>query len=487
MKPVVLAILDGWGYTSKRGGNPIQEAHKSNLDAIEKTYPMTLLQASGLGVGLAWGNYGNSEVGHLTIGAGRIVQQYATRIDRAIKDGSFAQNPVIVKVLSFPRVHIIGLLTAGTVHAQISHVLALLDAKPKNTEVFLHFFTDGKDSGLQESAMLLKKIPHPIATIIGRNFGMDRDNNWELTEIAYNLIAKAQGEIADNFEQALALQYEQGLSDTKIPPLRSPAYTGIKEDDAVFFFNFREDSMRQLYQLFLKNQRNIYSMTEYLAESKETAAFPPPKITNNLAEVISKEKKKQFHIAETLKYAHVTFFFDGLRNEPYENEEQVLIPSTKDIVQKPAMMAPELGARLIEEIEKEKTDLFVINFANADMLAHTGNYEATKQGVEIVDEQIGRIMEAVLRKDGILIITADHGNAEELIDPITSEAESRHGDSPVPFFLIAKQYQNMGSKNVEVSGVLADIAPTILELMEIEKPIEMTGVSLLPALLDRGT
>lgn len=486
MKPIILAILDGWGYARTRGGNPIQEATKPNFDLIEKQYPMVLLQASGLAVGLHWGEFGNSEVGHLTIGAGRIMQQYSTRISNAIKDGSFQINQVIAEVFTHPRIHLVGLLTSGTVHASFEHILALIKiGQQQHREIMLHLFTDGKDSGLQEAAALLEKLQLHPTTLIGRDFGMDRDNNWELTRQAAALITRGTGEPTEDFSATLSMLYSQGLHDDKIPALKTPSYDGLHESDSVFFFNFREDSMRQIYSLF----PGAYSMTKY-TDNDTHFAFDALDATGNLSEVISAQGKRQLHIAETSKYAHVTYFFNGLRENAYPGEEDVFLVSPKDIVADPPMKALEIAERIVSSLQNNSHDFIVANFANPDMLAHTGNFEATKLGVEAVDAAIGSIMAAAFAADATLFITADHANAEELVDKITNAPQSRHGIGPVPLYLVGKEFQISNDKlqmNEEPAGILADVAPTILELMQIPQPSEMTGKSLLPVLLGRST
>src|SRR3989344_893781 len=417
MKQIILAILDGWGYSTQRTGNPIIEAKRPTFKRIDAEYPMVLLQASGLPVGLNWGNFGNSEVGHLNIGAGRIVQQYQTRIGQAIKDESFFDNPALVGAFDAPTVHLIGLLTSGNVHAEYSHILALVElvARKNHQHTLLHLFLDGKDSGLQEGGTLLKRLQNDllsrqsnvkIATIIGRNFAMDRDNNWELTQQAYDLLAAGKGKKTEDFNTALGAYYEQGLHDTQIPALVSPSFTGVQTHDALIFFNFREDSIRQLYRLFAEKKPMTYlaSFTQYLELPKCPVAFLPPDVKNNLAETVSLNGKQQFHIAETLKYAHVTYFFNGLHNQPYEKEMDVLIDSAKDVEVEPAMRSDQIAKRILQEMGNGY-DLIVANFANADMLAHTGNYEATRAGVEAIDAAIGMILEKVLAMNAILLIT----------------------------------------------------------------------------------
>ncbi|MEK7582875.1 MAG: 2,3-bisphosphoglycerate-independent phosphoglycerate mutase [Patescibacteria group bacterium] len=497
MRPVVLAILDGWGHSAVRAGNPIAEAKKPTFDMIAATYPATLLQASGSAVGLAWGEFGNSEVGHLTIGAGRTLFQYSLRINNAINDGSFFANPALAGAFDHARstggsVHITGLLTAGTVHAQFSHLLALLELSKKYPEIktYVHLFTDGKDSGQKEAASLLAKLPISPTTLIGRDFAMDRDNNWDFTQIAYDLIATGKGLVADVFGDALAAYYLQGNNDTKIPALVTPSYEGIKNTDAIIFFNFREDSMRQLVAMFHDRSPGLFlaAMTEYLPDVGLHVAFPPPPVPNNLAELLATTGKRQLHIAETSKYAHVTYFFNGIRNNPYQGEDDVLLESVKNIEQSPEMGASQIADRVIAALAQNTYEFIVINFANADMLAHTGNFEATRYGIEAIDRAFATLLPAVLERDGILLITADHGNAEHLVNKITSEPESRHDDSPVPLYLVGREFTNIKLQiSNEVTGILSDVAPTILELMGIAKPPEMTGVSLLPTLLGPGT
>ena len=495
MRPIVLTILDGWGYSAERAGNPIAEASKPTMDMVAATYPMTLLQASGSAVGLAWGEFGNSEVGHLTIGAGRTLLQYSLRINNAIKDGSFFENAALLGAFSSASskggsVHIAGLMTAGTVHAQFSHLLALLELAKKysETKIFLHLFTDGKDSGLQEAASLLTKLPIPPTTLIGRDFAMDRDSNLDFTELAYDLIATGKGIVTEAFGDALTAYYLQGNNDAKIPALKTGVYEGIKDGDAFIFFNFREDRMRQLTAMFRNRLPDSYmaTLTEYLPDIGLRVAFPPPLVPNNLAEVISANNMKQLHITETLKYAHLTYFFNGIRNDSYQGEDDVLIESVKNIEQSPEMAASQIADHVIQTLSQNIYEFIVINFANADMLAHTGNFTATRLGIEAIDRALAMLLPAVLKRDGIMLITADHGNAEHLVNKITSEPESRHDDSPVPLFLIGKEFSISKTQMTnEVSGILSDIAPTILELMGITKPSEMTGVSLLPILLGR--
>ncbi len=515
-RPIVLTILDGWGYSTKSFGNPIKEANTPEMDYIEKNYPMTLLQASGLAVGMVWGEIGNSEVGHLNIGAGRIIEQYMSRITRAIANDDFFKNQALVGAFQHAsknksKVHILGLLTSGTVHASIDHLLALIElaAQNKHTETYLHLFLDGKDSGLHEAPELLARVKDKIknsgycklASFIGRNFAMDRDNNWDRTQKSYDLFVSGIGENTDDYLSTIKNYYDKKVNDSSIPPIVAKGvFAGINSDDALIFFNFREDSMRQILRPFIEekleffprvNLQNLYicTMTEYIASTAVSIAFPRPDIKNSLVEVVSTSGKNQLHVAETEKYAHVTYFFNGLRTEAYPGETDIFIKSDTDHELQPEMKCAEIANKIITAIKEDLYDFYVINLANADVLAHTGNYAATLVAVEAVDKIVGLIKKAVLENDGAMIITADHGNAESLIYKTGGERESKHDQSPVPFYLIGNQYQTKKDQGTitretrDVSGILADVAPTIIELMNLPKPPEMTGQSLLSILL----
>ena len=517
-KPVVLVILDGWGFSKKKIGNPIASASKPTIDMLTQRYPMTLLQASGLAVGMTWGESGNSEVGHLNIGAGRIVEQYLSRISRAVQDGSFFINEALVGAFSHAaqansRVHLAGLLTSGTAHADFSHIVALLGlARQKQwPETYLHLFLDGKDSGLKEAPVLLTKLRSEIeaqgfgkiASLIGRNFAMDRDNNWDLTRRAYELLANASGEKSDDYLATIQNYYSLGRNDSTMTPIvvANSNFSGIAENDAIIFFNFREDSMRQILKPFVEKSFSLFpvkkvgsyicTMTEHLENSAAKVAFTPPVVTNGLAEMLESSGKKQLHIAETEKYAHVTYFFNGLKTEELSGEVDIFIESNKDHEKEPAMKSREIAQRIAEELDKNLHDFIILNFANADTLAHTGNFEATVKGIEAIDSALELIFNAVItQKDAILIVTADHGNAESLVYRSSGEAETRHDDNPVPFYLVGREYQTVkipervAQETGEASGILGDIAPTILELLEISQPEEMTGKSLLPILVE---
>ena len=515
MKPVILAILDGWGYSPQKHGNAILSAQTPFMDFIRHNFPSLLLQASGKAVGLIWGEAGNSEVGHLTLGAGRTIFQYLSRINKAISDGSFYQNEVLLKAINhaqknYSTLHIAGLLTSGSVHSYMSHLFALIDLALKNnfTNVRIHLFTDGKDSGLKEAPILIKKLQDYIAktgigvitTVVGRDYAMDRGKNWENTRQANQLMTGGTGELTDNILKKIETYYQMGYTDPQLPPTVTDKDGFIKDGDALVFFNFREDSMRQLTRSFIEDNFNIFptkrfvnlfvaSFTQYLEYPRLNVAFPLPKIKNGLAEMLSLNGKTQLHIAESEKYAHATYFFNCLNNTPYSGETDIFIESQKDTILNPEMRASEIADKMIERIKQDKYDFYIINFANPDILSHTGDIEATMKGIEAVDGALKQISDAVLNKDGIILITADHGNAEAMVYELSGEKKSSHEESPVPLYLIGKQFKReredreMELSLSQVSGILSDVAPTILELMTIPKPEEMTGDSLLKLLL----
>ena len=509
MRPVVLTILDGWGYSAQKIGNAISNAYTPNMDFIATNYPSLLLQASGKAVGMTWGEAGNSEVGHLTLGAGRSVFQYLSRINKAVENGEFFTNPALKQAVDTvqqnkSKLHFVGLLTSGSVHAHFNHILALVKLAQKNNipQVKLHLFTDGKDSGLKEGKIILTKLQEyikdiptvKIATIIGRDYSMDRNNNWNLIEKTYNLLTRGDGVKTDDPLQKLGEYYAGGITDSKIPALVLDSSGLIEPGDAMVFFNFREDSMRQLARAFVDVNLESFSkskidnllvvgMTEYIIDPAFLVAFPIPEINNGLAEYLSLNGKTQLHIAETEKYAHVTYFFNSLKSRTFTGETDIFIKSTRKAEDEPEMMANEILAKTTEELQRDFYDFLVINFANADIVAHSGNLDKTTRGVETVDSCIGKLKEAIFAKDGILIITADHGNAESLSYK-GGEAETRHNLSPVPFYIVVKEYERPRSPEElqqsfsSIAGLIADVAPTILEIMGLPKPPEMTGESL---------
>ena len=511
MKPIVLIVLDGWGYSPQKHGNAILYARTPFVDLVQRNYPSLLLQASGRAVGMTWGEAGNSEVGHLTLGAGRTIFQYLSRINKAISDGSFYQNEALLGAVNhakenYSTLHIAGLLTSGSVHAHMSHLLALIDLAAKNNfpNIRLHLFTDGKDSGLKESPLLIKKFQDHaakvgvgvITTLIGRDYAMDRGKNWDSTRKAYELLVRGAGEKTDDILQRVETSYQMGYFDPNLPPLITDKQGTIKDGDALIFFNFREDSMRQITRSFIEDDFQIFpvekfsnlfvvAMTQYLDDPRLKVAFPLPEIKNGLAEVLALNGKTHLHIAESEKYAHATYFFNGLNNTPYPGETDIFIESLKDHTLNPEMRAMEISEKVRDYLNRDQYDFYVINFANPDVLAHTGDLEATIRGIETIDDALSPIAEAVLNKDGIMIVTADHGNAESMVYESSGEKKSKHEESPVPFYLIGKQFQR--DREIEeiersfsqVNGILSDVAPTILELMGIPKPEEMTGDSLL--------
>lgn len=511
MKQVILIILDGWGWSREKTGNAIAAANPQNIDYLRKNYPFYLLQASGRAVGLPPLKEGNSEVGHLTIGAGRIIIQSLTAINESIENGTFFENETFARLLSHAqrngsRIHLIGLLTSGTVHASLEHLLAItkfLRQKEVSSRILLHLFTDGKDSGKKESLNLIEKIEKEIidsrikiSSLIGRDFAMDRDNNWELTKKAYDLLTYGLGEKVADLKKAVSEWHLKGITDDMMPPILKDEREKIEDGDSILFFNFREDSARQLTRAFVdrsfdlfetKRFENLFfaTMTDYEKSLKINPIFKRREIKNTLSEILQKNGRKQLHIAETAKYAHLTYFFNGLRENKFGNETDFLIPSLGNPIQNPEMKAREVTETIIRELEKQDFEFIAVNFANPDMLSHSGDYESTVKGVKAVDESLGKIYKAARGKETTILITGDHGNAENLTYLGTGEKESRHNPNPVPFLIIGDKFkkekndQEITMEEIEIKGMLQDVAPTILDLMNIEKPIEMTGISLI--------
>jgi len=490
---LLLIILDGWGYTHKKIGNAIYYARTPNMDKYMRKYPSSFLKTSGLAVGLPPGQMGNSEVGHINIGAGRIVYQDSMKILKAIEDGSFFNNDALKKAMEIgkrSKLHVMGLIGNGGVHSMMEHLYAILKmAKEKGVkDVAIHCFLDGRDtpprSALQHINELEKKLKEigigHIASMVGRYYAMDRDNRWERTEMAYDMLVLGKGRKAENPEEAIKIAYENGESDEFVKPT---VITNdiIRDGDAVIFFNFRPDRARQLshafvdenFDKFKRKKVDIYfvALTEYF--DGINSAFKEEKIVNTFGEVISKHGLKQLRIAETEKYAHVTFFFNGGREKPFKGEERRLIPSPKVATydKKPEMSAYEITSELIKSIESNEYDVIIVNYANPDMVGHTGVWNAVIKAVEVVDECVGRVIEHVIKNKGVAIITADHGNAEEMIDE-NGNPKTAHTTNPVPFILIGKHA-------ILRDGNLGDIAPTMLHILGIKKPREMTGESLI--------
>lgn len=508
-RTLVLIVLDGWGIGREDESNPIHSAKPENLRWLQDNYPVASLQASGISVGLPWGEVGNSEVGHLTMGAGRVIYQYYPRIELSIRDGSFFENTALKKAFEHARqnnsgVNLVGLLSKANVHASISHLHALLKMaeQEKVENVKLHLFADGKDSEPRTLEKFLGEIPkEKIATIMGRYYGMDRSQNWEATQRAYDCMTGIQEKITDDLDKAIKENYARNPSEEFLPPQRMSADKSVQENDSVIFFNFREDSMRQIAEPFImkdfdkfpvKDFQNLFVTTMTRYENKFTAevAFPPDDVENTLGKVLSDAGRIQLRLAETYKYAHVTYFFNGYREPAFKNEYRVLIPSmtAPHPEEHPEMMASSITDRALEAISTNSFDFILINYANADTMGHTGNFQAGIKAIQTIDGEIGRILKVGLNDNTVIMITSDHGNVEEMISPTTGEPETGHDPSPVPFYIIGtefknKKFVNWKSLSNEVTGVLADVAPTILSVMDIPKPPEMNGENLLQSLI----
>ncbi len=511
----LLVVLDGWGFGKTDESNPIYNAKLKTFEFIEKYFPYGALQASGISIGMPWDEEGNSEVGHLTIGAGRVFYQHYPRITLAIEDGSFFENKELKNSFTYAKknnsaVHLIGLVGEGVVHSAFSHLIALLDMAKREgcTKIFIHAISDGRDGPPHLIDAYVEKLNEEIkkcgvgtvATIAGRYYAMDRDKHWERTQKVYDMLVHPEHTRIASLHDITEEVYKKGFNDEYIEPTVIGEPHPIQDGDSVLFFNFREDRMRQIvepfvnkeFSLFPKTQLNnvlVTTMIEYRNDFSVPVAFKKEEITNPLGKVISDTGRTQLRIAETEKYAHVTYFFNGLQEKPYPNEYRVLIPS-KNIAhyeEHPEMMASAVTDRAIAALNEGGFDFVLVNYANPDIIAHTGNFDATVKAVRIIDEQIERLMKAVLVQNHVLIITSDHGNAEVLINMHTGQPETKHDANPVPFYLIAKEYQReaVSSKpsRPPVIGLLSDIAPTVLTLMGIPKPKEMTGQNLLEQLL----
>ncbi|MBI2024498.1 MAG: 2,3-bisphosphoglycerate-independent phosphoglycerate mutase [Candidatus Harrisonbacteria bacterium] len=506
LKPVVLLILDGLGISPETRGNAIHLAKKPNLKKVGENYLGCELQSSGTAAGIPWGEVGSSEVGHTNIGAGVVVYQNFPRINLAIQDGSFYKIPIWDEAIKRPRVHLIGLVTNSGIHAHIDHLLALikmLARKKYKGEVFIHAFTDGEDAPNRSAPVFIKtveseiaasKLKAQIATITGRHMAMDRSNKWERTDATIDCMTKGSGEIAKSPEKALENAYVRNIEDEAIPPTvivgKNERPVGLlQKGDTAIFFNFRPDRARQLTERLQKLEGVfLITMTQFSENFTAPVAFPPAYIENPLAKVISDAGKKQFHIAEGEKSAHATYFLNGGKEAPFPGEDRVVIPSqeVESYAQKPEMSAYQITEKIMEAIKSNKYDFIAANFANADMVGHTGNLEAAIKAVEVLDECVGKIAGSTLAAGGVMTITADHGNAEEMINLETGKTDTEHSTNPVPFWIVGKNYlaTNLPAQGSgeEPAGILADVAPTILEIMEIPKPKGMTGKSLIGAI-----
>lgn len=494
---VTLCILDGFGLKNQTEGNAIKLAGTPNLDELMKNYPTTEILASGNAVGLPEGQMGNSEVGHLTIGAGRVIEQDLLHIDNEIKNGNFAKNEAVVRAMKHAEangtsLHLMGLLSNGGVHSKHEHMFALLDvAKNYNIKnIYIHAITDGRDtpvtsgeSFLDETAKKIAGTNAKIATICGRVYFMDREKRYDRVEKAYNLIVNGVGEKFDDYKSAIKASYDAGITDEFVEPKLIDANGTIKDGDSVVFFNYRSDRAREMSfaltdpnfnEFETKKFKNLLftPMQEYAKELAHLNTIYPPKIVeDNLSYVVSNAGMKQFHISETTKYAHVTFFFNGGIEKQYDGEERQLIDSynDKNFANHPKMRAEEITKALVDAINSKKYDFLLVNFSNPDMIGHTGDIPAAVEAIKCCDECAKKVADATLANGGECIIIADHGNAEEMIDE-KGEPMTAHTTNPVPFILVSEKNKNVKLKN---NGTLANVAPTVIELLGLDKPADM--------------
>ena len=502
----LLLILDGWGHSKDNYFNAINNANTPNWDNIWKNYPKTLLNASSLEVGLPSGQMGNSEVGHVNIGAGRIVYQELTKVDKAINDGDFQKNEALCNAMNNvlkndSALHLMGLLSAGGVHSHENHIIAAIKmAKEKGIKkVYLHAFLDGRDTPprsaeepIKKAENLLKElnIGH-IASVSGRYYAMDRDNRWERVEKSYNAIVNGQTETTANSAlEALENSYTNDINDEFVLPTciaKNGEIIKVNDNDSVIFMNFRADRAREISHAFVdekfesfdrgtKKDINFVCLTQYDAKLTCPVAFPPEQPKNTLGEVLAQNDKTQLRISETEKYPHVTFFFNGGQETEFKNEDRILIPSPKVATYdlKPEMSAPEVTEKLINAIDSGKYDCIICNYANSDMVGHTGNYEAAIKAIEYVDICIEKVKNAILKVNGNMFITADHGNADMMVNPETKKPHTAHTTNLVPFVYIGNKKVHLNHEN----GKLSDIAPTMLKVMDLNIPSDMTGTEI---------
>lgn len=521
-RPAVLLVLDGFGIAPDAVGNAVTRANMPNYNRFVQRYPAMALKANGEAVGLMWGEMGNSQVGHLTIGSGRVSFQALPRIEREIDSGNFMSNEELLKAIEFAkengrRVHVLGICSSGKVHGHIRHMISVLEfcKKHKMRDVAVHVILDGRDtlysSGLEfvrELKVAMRKFRTGyIASISGRFYAMDRDNRWDRTEKAYRAIVLGEADAQfDDAEEAIKDSYAREVYDEEFVPVvikhKGEYGAPIEAGDSVIFTNYRSDRARQITKALALPQfdgfertalENVYiaTMTEYENGLPVHVIFPNEDLKNTLAEVLSNAGLVQLHIAETEKYAHVTFFFNGAHEQPFPQEDRVIIPSPRvsSYAEKPEMSTPEIARRIVKEIETGNYDVIIANFANPDMVAHTGNFDATVKAHESVDAALGDISEAVLAAGGVLLITADHGNSEEVANLQTGEMDKEHSTNPVPFLIISNELEGQSGLSGDVPngdlallppiGMLADVAPTLLAILGIEQPPEMTGTPLI--------
>jgi 2,3-bisphosphoglycerate-independent phosphoglycerate mutase len=496
-RPLALIIFDGWGYSESVENNAILAAQTPNWDAMWKNYPHTLINASGEGVGLPGDQMGNSEVGHLNLGAGRVVYQEFTRISLAIKNGEFFNNSVLIDAVEKANktdnaVHIFGLLSDGGVHSHEEHIHAMVDlaAKQGAKNIYVHAFLDGRDTPPKSAEMAIEKLEDSLkksgagrlATIIGRFYAMDRDNRWNRVEEAYQLITEGKGQYqAATAMEAIQAAYDREETDEFVKATTIGEPVKVSDGDSIIFMNFRSDRARELTECFINPEfsgfarprhielADFVTLTEYKKDFTAPIAFPTEKLHNILGEYLSAQGKTQLRIAETEKYAHVTFFFNGGQDTPYEGEDRILIPSPKvdTYDQQPEMNAPELTEKLVEAIKSKKYDVIICNFANADMVGHTGNFDAAVKAIETLDVSLGEIWSAIESVGGEMLVTADHGNAERMVNHETGQPHTAHTNNVVPLLFAGRDAECIDG------GTLSDIAPTMLSLMGLTIPDEM--------------
>ncbi|WP_419569631.1 2,3-bisphosphoglycerate-independent phosphoglycerate mutase [Rheinheimera sp.] len=502
-KPLVLIILDGWGYREERDYNAIVQARTPVMDKLWASYPHTLISGSGMDVGLPDGQMGNSEVGHVNLGSGRVVYQDFTRITKSISDGDFFENPVLTDacqaaVQADKAVHIMGLLSPGGVHSHEDHLIAMIDlAKQQGaSQIYLHAFLDGRDTPPRSAEASLARVEAhfkaigtgQIASVIGRYYAMDRDKRWDRVQAAYDLLTQGKADFqADSAVAALQAAYSRDENDefVKATAIRNPSgdVISMNDGDSLIFMNFRADRARQFSRAFTDADFNGFArsktpalsrfvmLTEYAADIKAPCAYPPESLNNVLGEWLAKHQKTQLRISETEKYAHVTFFFSGGREELFDGEQRILVESPKVATYdlQPEMSSTELTDKLVGAIQGGEFDVIICNYPNGDMVGHTGVLDAAIAAVEAVDHCIGRVVEALQQVGGECLITADHGNAEQMMDPESGQAHTAHTSDPVPLIYVGR------AAEVTQGGILSDIAPTMLHLMGMPVPEEMTG------------
>ncbi len=514
--PLLLVILDGWGINPRKEANAIALANPPFYSHLLKTYPNTTLSASGEDVGLPAGQMGNSEVGHTNMGAGRIVYQDLTRIDKSISDGSFYTNQILLECFSSDSrstVHLMGLLSDGGVHSHISHLMALLDvAKTASVQsLIVHPFLDGRDTPPQSSLQYIRRLEEAlkqkapnsaswkIGTVMGRYYPMDRDQRWDRIAKAYNAMVNGEGNRESSAQLAIEKSFKEGKTDEFVLPTvicddHGTPVGQIKEGDQIIFFNFRPDRARQLTQVLTQQQFTAFergtlpqlahftSFTQYDKSASIPSLFPPTNLSQMLGEVLSQHRLTQCRIAETEKYAHVTYFFNGGREAPFEGEERILIPSPREVATydlKPEMSAPAVADAVVQQINSGRFDFMVINFANPDMVGHSGNLSAAMKAVAVIDRCLEKVIGSALEKGGTVLVTADHGNLEQMVDYETGEPHTAHTTNLVPLIFVASD-KRIGRRTIR-PGIHANLAPTILELLGIPKPAEMDQESLLSA------